>query len=82
MILSYTEAVQRGIPFYDEAIAGHFSAVPCWPVDRNGDAVDCEAEALLVGVLSLDGLFKAEEEATFDPRQKMRVCVRHGGMLS
>ena len=62
------------LPFWDEAAPGYQCLVPCWPTDRQGDAVDCPEDTCLVGVLGEDGLFRSEGEVAFDPRLEMYVC--------
>ena len=74
MLTTHAEAVRCTIPFWDVARPGELCAVPCWPLDADGDAVDCPASTLLVGVLGEDDLFRAEEEPTFDPTQVGYVC--------
>ena len=65
------------MPFYDESEIGHESAVPCWPQDAEGNALDCQDRAVLVGVLGPDGLFRAEEEPAFDPLVTGYLCPAH-----
>ena len=65
------------MPFWDEARTGELCAVPCWPSDLEGNAVDCEGAVMLLGVLGEDGLFRAEEAAPFNPAEVTYVCRRH-----
>ena len=74
MIITYKNALERGIPSWDIADPGEQAFVPCWPTDDNGNAVDCVGEFVLVGVLVADNLFRAEEEGSFNPKYVTWIC--------
>lgn len=76
-MLTTKSAADRGeLPFWDSAAAGEQCGVPCWPSDKNGNAVDCPTETVLVGVIGDDGLLRAEEEVSFNPGLQMWTCDR------
>ena len=64
------------VSFYDESKTGELCAVPCWPTGPNGDASDCPVNAVLLGVMGPDGLFRAEEHHAFNPMHASYVCLR------
>jgi hypothetical protein len=76
-MITFATAAKKGLRFWDAANSGEECMVPCWPVDEKGDAVDCEDEAVLTGVLGVDGLFRAEDEVAFDPARVIWTCGRH-----
>lgn len=78
MITTFRRAMSGDLVFWDDAHSGEQCVVPCWPYDASGDAVDCEEDVVLVGVLGEDGLFRAEEAPAFDPREVAWICGREG----
>lgn len=74
--MTLAEVDAKGIPFWDRAAPGDLCGVPCWPVDENGDALDCPDLTVLVGVLGEHDDFRAEEEVVFHPCQQIWTCAR------
>lgn len=77
MLTTLSEVGRWGTPFWDEADAGELCAVPCWPFAPDGDTVDCESQAMIVGVIDADGVFRAEESEAFTPKDTFWVCDDH-----
>lgn len=78
-VITNTEQKARDIPFWDSARPGELCAVPCWPEDQNGDAIDCKSLNVLVGVLDESGIFRAEDAPAFNPNRTIWVCGKERG---
>jgi len=79
MIITNAEQKKRGIPFWDESNPGDLCAVPCWPSDDEGDALDCDESRILIGVMDSTGVFRAEESEPFDPAHTLWMCAQESG---
>ena len=63
------------IMFWDEVEPGVQCAVPCWPVDSDGNDLDCPGSAMLTGVMDEKKMFQAEDAESFDPAHMTWVCA-------